>query len=160
MVLISHSADESEFSAPARQAAERLAKFGLKFTRFANGLFMDLFCQPNIPRHLRRFFWAIDIGKRQAAIPGTGTEVFIMTYSKDVAQFGVRILDENEWLELSIVSGSDATFKEILVIAERVTNSLEKLRKGDARRLSEEYTSYGGEGPVAMAAVNIGASAI
>ncbi|KAM5349727.1 hypothetical protein ACJ41O_006232 [Fusarium nematophilum] len=161
--LLTNSSGTSEMemiTALMGGAIEALKKTGLKFTRFANGMFMDYFGQPNIPTHLRPFVWAIDIGSRRAVVPGTGNGVLSLTYSKDVALFIDRLLDETEWPEFSIVSGDDITFNEIVAIAERITgdkfnvayDSLDMLKEGKATLVSEDDASYGGIDPVAMAA--------
>lgn len=143
------------------QTAKALEKSGLKYTRFAIGVFMDYFGQPHIPSHLRPFKWALDIESRRAAIPGTGNEVLSMTYSKDVARFVDRLVDEDEWPEVSIVSGSDTTLNEMVAIAERVTgdkfnvtyDSLEELKAGKATVVSKSDGSYNGIDPVMIAAI-------
>lgn len=110
--------------APILRAREALVKTGLKTTHFGNGVFMDYFGHPYIPSTLRPFKWAIDVPSRRAAIPGTGDEVVTMTYSKDVARFMARLLDDDEWPKFSRVSGADTCLNEILAIAERVTGML------------------------------------
>ena len=85
---------------------------------------MDYFGYPNIASYLRPFTWAIDFESRRAAIPGTGNERITLTYSKDVARFVNRLIDEPQWPEYCIVSGSDTTFHEMVAIAERVTGTL------------------------------------
>ncbi|KAH8654236.1 hypothetical protein BGZ61DRAFT_373790 [Ilyonectria robusta] len=146
---------------PSEYAGYALEKSGLKYTRFAIGVFMDYFGQPYIPSHLRPFKWALDIESRRAAIPGTGNEVLSMTYSKDVARFVDRLVDEDEWPEVSIVSGSDTTLNEMVAIAERVTgdkfnvtyDSLEELKAGKATVVSKSDGSYNGIDPVMIAAI-------
>lgn len=111
---------EDEFTGAGLRAAEALAKTGLKFTRVANGMFMDYF-GPSIPSHLRPFTWALNVPKRSAVIPGTGNEKFSLTYSKDVARFVDRLVDEAEWPEWSIISGADTCLNELVALAEKIT---------------------------------------
>lgn len=82
---------------------------------------MDYFGIPNIPSHLAPFIWAIDISSRRAVIPGDGNQSVSLTYSRDVARYIDRLLDEDEWPPVSIMSGSDITLNEMLAVAERVT---------------------------------------
>ncbi|KAL2876961.1 hypothetical protein SGCOL_007792 [Colletotrichum sp. CLE4] len=132
-------------------AAAALKKTGLTYTRVINGWFMDYFGMPHTPSNLTPHAWAVDIANRRAAIPGTGNEPMTMTYSVDVARFVVRMLDDTDWPEVSIISGSDTTFNKILEIAEKVTGAKfdvvydgeEKLRNGQATVWSTDY----GAGP-------------
>lgn len=143
------------------QTVEALEKSGLKYTRFAIGVVMDYFGQPHIPSHLRPFKWALDIESRRAAIPGTGNEVLSMTYSKDVARFVDRLVDEDKWPKVSIVSGSDTTLNDMVAIAERVTgdkfnvtyDSLEELKSGKATVVSKSDGPYNGMDPGMIAAI-------
>ncbi|KAH6987219.1 hypothetical protein EDB80DRAFT_756336 [Ilyonectria destructans] len=147
--------------AAAEKSSTALEKSGLKYTRFAIRVFIDYFGQPHIPSHVRPFKWALDIESRRAAIPGTGNEVFSMTYSKDVARFVDRLVDEDEWPEVSIVSGSDTTLNEMVAIAETVAggkfnvayDNLEELKAGKATMVSKSDGSYNGMDPVMIAAI-------
>lgn len=120
-MLTQKSSDTDEFHADVRRAADTLRKTGLQFTRFAIGLFMDYFGAPNIPTHLRSFVWGIDARNRQAAIPGSGNDIMTATYSKDVARYVERLLDDDVWSEWSIVSGSDFTMNQLLALVEKYT---------------------------------------
>ena len=75
---------------------------------------------PYVQTHLGDFSWAIDVFNRQAAIPGDGEAIISLTHSVDLARFMVRMLEEQEWEEFSIVVGTDITFNEFLKLAERV----------------------------------------
>ncbi|KAF4780825.1 hypothetical protein HER10_EVM0003012 [Colletotrichum scovillei] len=135
-------------------AIAALKKTGLMYTRVINGWFMDYFGMPHTPSNLHPHTWAVDIANRRAAIPGTGNEPMTLTYSVDVARFVVRMLDDTDWPEVSIISGSDTTFNEILGLAEKLTGAKfdvvydgeEKLRNGQATIWSAGY----GAGPASM----------
>ncbi|KAK1524129.1 uncharacterized protein CCOS01_09216 [Colletotrichum costaricense] len=135
-------------------AIAALRKTGLIYTRVINGWFMDYFGMPHTSSNLTTHTWAIDIANRRAAIPGTGNELMTLTYSVDVARFVVRMLDDADWPEVSIISGSDTTFNEILGLAEKLTgvkfdvvyDGEEKLRNGQATVWSAGY----GAGPASM----------
>ncbi|KAI9150457.1 Oxidoreductase BOA1 [Paramyrothecium foliicola] len=140
-----------DFTAAARQAAAALNKTGLQVTRFAIGIFMDYYGVPNVPTHLRAFVWGIDIQNRRAAIPGTGDEVWATTHSRDLARFIERLLEDEDWPEISLVSGSDVTFNQILALAKQYTgddfevtyDSYEKLSQGHATVISKDSTYDG-----------------
>ncbi|KAK1448788.1 hypothetical protein CMEL01_08103 [Colletotrichum melonis] len=144
-------------------AIAALKKTGLTYTRVINGWFMDYFGMPHTPSNLAPHTWGVDIANRRAAIPGTGNEPMTLTYSVDVARFVVRMLNDIDWPEISIISGSDTTFNEILGIAEKLTaltwsiflpgakfdvvyDGEEKLRNGQATVWSAGY----GAGPASM----------
>lgn len=112
---------EDEFTGPGLRAAKALSKSGLIFTRVANGMFMDYLGLPNVQSHLRPFNWALNVPARSAAIPGTGNEKFSVTYSKDLARFLDRLVDEDEWPEWSIISGADTCLNELVTLAEKIT---------------------------------------
>ncbi|KAF6815146.1 NmrA-like family protein [Colletotrichum plurivorum] len=146
---------------PGLRAAKVLAKSGLTFTRVASGMFLDYFGLPNIPSHLRAFQWGLNVPARTAAVPGTGNEQFSVTYSKDLARFLDRLVDETEWPEWSIISGADTSMNELVGLAEKVTGDkfdvaydpIEDLEKGKATLVFDGGASYGGMDPAMMAAM-------
>lgn len=125
--------------------AEALEKTNLQWTRIAVGFFMDYWGMPHIDTVMARFRWALDVENGAAAIPGTGNEKFSVTYTRDLAKFIVRLLDEAEWPERSAVIGQDVTFNQMLGWAEEARgtkfkvsyDSLEKLEKGEPTPLYE-----------------------
>lgn len=117
----SRETDEDEMTGPGLRAADALAEAGLTSTRVANGMVMDYFGPPNVPSRLRPFNWAVNVPARAAAIPGTGDERFSVTYSKDLARFLDRLLDEPEWQEWSIISGADTCLNELVALSEEIT---------------------------------------
>ncbi|KAI8271205.1 hypothetical protein K4K58_000083 [Colletotrichum sp. SAR11_239] len=152
---------EDAMTGPGLRAAKALAKTGLVFTRVASGMFMDYFGLPNIPSHLRPFQWGLNVPARKAAIPGNGDEQFSVTYSKDLARFLDRLLDETSWPEWSIISGTDTCMNELVSLAEKVTGDkfdvvydpVEDLQKGKATLVFEDGASYGGMDSALMAAM-------
>lgn len=128
-------------------------------------MFMDYFGLPHIRSHLRPFHWALDVPSRRAAIPGTGNELFSMTYSRDVGRFVARLMDTDEWPEYSLVSGSDASLNQIVTLVEAavgakldvVYDTLEDLKVGKATDLFPGEETYGG-GDSMDVAVMMGAS--
>ncbi|KAM6506703.1 hypothetical protein FSOLCH5_013678 [Fusarium solani] len=153
-------------SGPVLHAVKALDKSSLKYTRVAIGMFMDYMGYPHIPSHLRNFPWAFDFASRCAVISGMGNDPITMTYSKDVARFVARLVDEDEWPENSFISGSDVTQNQIVAIAEKAIgdkmtvtyDTLEDLEAGKATVLFPGE-SYGGMDPVEMTAM-VGASVV
>jgi nucleoside-diphosphate-sugar epimerase len=128
-------------------------------------MFMDYMGLPHIPSHLRNFPWAFDFPSRRAVVSGTGNELITMTYSKDLARFVARLVDEDEWSEWSFISGSDVTQNQIVAIAEKAIgdklavtyDTLEELKAGKATVLFPNEESYGGMDTMGMMAM-LGAS--
>jgi len=131
------------------ESAAALAKTELQYTRFAVGFLMDYWGMPHIDTTMARFQWAVDVENGVAAIPGTGDEKLSMTYSRDLAKFIVRLLDEKDWSEQSAVVGQDVTFNQIVGWAEAATgrkfkvsyDSVESLEEGKITPLSDEMAS-------------------
>ncbi|EEU37358.1 uncharacterized protein NECHADRAFT_51335 [Fusarium vanettenii 77-13-4] len=142
-----------------------LDKSSLKYTRIPIGIFMDYMGLPHIPSHIRNFPWAFDFPSRRAVVSGTGNEPFTMTYSKDLALFVARLIDEDEWPEWSFIGGSDVTQNQIVALAEKALgdklavthDSLEDLKVGKATVLFPSEETYGGMDPAGMMAM-LGAS--
>ncbi len=98
-----------------------LKKSNLEYIRISIGFFADYWGMPHIQSHLRPFYWGIDMANGKAVIPGSGNDKFTVTYSKDLARFIVRLLDEKEkWPERGYLAGSDISFNELLIIAENI----------------------------------------
>jgi hypothetical protein len=129
--------------------AKALAKTRLQYTRIAVGFFMDYWGMPHIDTAMTPFKWAMDVENGIACIPGTGDELLSMTYSRDLAKFIVRLLDEDEWPVQCAVIGQDVTFNQILKWVEDATgrkfkvsyDSMEKLERGEVTPLSDEMAS-------------------
>lgn len=82
---------------------------------------MDYFGLPNIESHMKPFNWALNVPGRSAAIPGTGNEQFTLAYSKDIARFLDRLVDEAEWPEWSFISGTDTCLNDLVALSEKIT---------------------------------------
>lgn len=101
-------------------AAELLKNTTLQFTRVIPGFFMDYWGMPAVRTNLQPFTFGIDISSCQAAIPGDGNDVICMTYTYDMAAFIVRLLDEEDWPEFSVIVGSQTTYNQLLQLAEEL----------------------------------------
>ena len=80
---------------------------------------MDYWGVPHLKSNLNSFPWAVVVDLKAAAIPGSGDDVLSMTYSYDLAEFILRLLDTEDWPEMSVLSGQDVTFNEVLKWAEK-----------------------------------------
>lgn len=122
-------------------SADALKRSQLKYTRFANGFFMDYWGMPDVRTDLSPLTWAIDLLNCKAAIPGDGEDVLSFTYSVDLARFLVRMLDHDEWPEFSVVVGEDMTFNQLLRLAEKIRGRVLKnicLRRHPGLNLSRQ----------------------
>lgn len=97
---------------------EAIKKTNLKYTRVVKWFFMDYWGVPYLKTYLNHFPWAIVVDQCRAGIPGSGNDILSMTYSFDLAEFIVRMLDVDEWPEISVLSGQDVTFNQLLKWAE------------------------------------------
>ncbi|ROT36480.1 nmrA-like family protein [Sodiomyces alkalinus F11] len=153
--------NEWDVSAFARPAAAALKKTGLQYTRVVVGFLMDYWGMPHIPSDMAPGVWAVDVANKRAAMPGTGNEPLTLTYSVDMAGFIARLLEVDEWPELSIISGSDTTLNELIAIAEKVRgtkfdvvyDSQEKLERNEPTMLVHE--AHGGISVEQMRQMNV-----
>lgn len=80
---------------------------------------MDYWAMPNVHSYMMPFSPGIDMSLKKAVVPGTGNDVMSMTYTIDLARFIVRLLDEPNWPKTASISGTDATFNEIIALLEK-----------------------------------------
>ena len=86
-----------------------------------NGYFLDYFGMPHCPSHMMAEGCFIDVAAKKAAIPGSGDDKVVFTYSKDVAKYVRKMVESTDkWPTISHITGDKATFNEILEIAERI----------------------------------------
>ncbi|KAF0320829.1 hypothetical protein GQ607_011913 [Colletotrichum asianum] len=131
--------------------ANAIEKSGLEYIRIYAGLFMDYWTMPNVHSYMMPFSPGIDMSLKKAVVPGTGNDVMSMTYTIDLARFIVRLLDQDNWPKTASISGSDATFNEIIALLEKYHNAkfeviyddVEKLKSGDATLVSIPDESSG-----------------
>jgi nucleoside-diphosphate-sugar epimerase len=105
-------------------AADRLKASSLKYTRVIPGFFMDYWGMPHAKTNLFPYVFGIDIANGVAAIPGDGNDVICMTYTYDLANYMVKLLELDEWPEFSVFVGDEVTYNEILAIAEDIRGRL------------------------------------
>jgi hypothetical protein len=101
-------------------AADRLKSSSLKYTRVIPGFFMDYWGMPHAKTNLYPYAFGIDISGGVAVIPGDGNDVICMTYTYDLANYMVKMLELEEWPEFSVFVGDEVTSNEILTMAEEI----------------------------------------
>lgn len=75
---------------------------------------------PHVRTNLQPYTFGIDIGSCTAAIPGDGNDVMCMTYTYDMADYMVKLLDLDEWSEFTVIVGDEVTYNQILKMAEEI----------------------------------------
>lgn len=101
---------------------EQLRQTDLEWTRFHVGYFLDYYGMPHIETHLPApFAFVFDIPNKVAAIPGSGDDVFSLTYTQDVAKFVVKALGLPKWEEETFCYGDKVTWNQVLELAEEAT---------------------------------------
>jgi hypothetical protein len=85
---------------------------------------MDYWGMPHAKTNLHPYIFGIDIAGGIAAIPGDGNDVICMTYTYDLANYMVKMLELEEWPEFSVFVGDQVTYNEILAMAEGVRGKM------------------------------------
>ncbi|GME46751.1 putative nmra-like family protein [Neofusicoccum parvum] len=116
-------------------AVEEARKTNLEFTSIYNGHFLDYFGRPHIKTYQRPLTFVLDVANKTAAIPGTGDEPIVFTYSFDVAKFVSASLDLAEWPEELFVIGDRTTWNEFVKLAEEARGTKFKVHYEDPEKL-------------------------
>jgi len=133
------------------QSIDALRKTDLEWTQIHNGLFLDYYGMPHVQTYLTPLVFVVDIANKMAAIPGaTGDEIMTFTYTKDLAKFVVASLDLPKWEQVMHCYSDNATFKELVQVAEEMTgskfnityDSVEKLQRGEITELPSHKYLY------------------
>jgi len=119
----------------ARRASvqDELRKTDLEWTGFYNGYFLDYYGLPYLKSHLQPFPFAIDIANKAAAIPGTGNEKMVFTYTYDIAKFVAEALILPHWEEETVVIGDRLSLNEFVSLAEEARGQRLSLRISPVR---------------------------
>lgn len=104
-------------------AAGTLRNSPLQFTRIILGWFLDYYCMPAVPSHLKPFSYALDFRHRKASIPGDGSAPVSFLHSNDMAEYIVAILEQDQWPEFSPLAGDRMSWNEFFGLAEEVTRA-------------------------------------
>ncbi|EOD50437.1 putative nmra-like family protein [Neofusicoccum parvum UCRNP2] len=116
-------------------AVEEARKTNLEFTSIYNGHFLDYFGRPHIKTYQGPLTFVLDVANKTAAIPGTGDEPIVFTYSFDVAKFVSASLDLAEWPEELFVIGDRTTWNEFVKLAEEARGTKFKVHYEDPEKL-------------------------
>ncbi|GME61320.1 putative nmra-like family protein [Neofusicoccum parvum] len=117
------------------EAVEEARKTNLEFTSIYNGHFLDYFGRPHIKTYQGPLTFVLDVANKTAAIPGTGDEPIVFTYSFDVAKFVSASLDLAEWPEELFVIGDRTTWNEFVKLAEEARGTKFKVHYEDPEKL-------------------------
>lgn len=118
-------------------AVEEARKTKLEFTSIYNGHFLDYFGRPHIKTYQGPLTFVLDIANKTAAIPGTGNEPIVFTYSFDVAKFVAAALDLPDWPEELFAVGDRTTWNEFLKLAEEARESKFNVHYEDPEKLKK-----------------------
>ncbi|KAJ5673773.1 hypothetical protein N7462_009212 [Penicillium macrosclerotiorum] len=121
------------------EAADLLKKTNLTYTRPVCGAFMDFLGAPHMRSNIPPIPIAVDVLNREAYIPGDGNAILTMIYSYDAATFIAKLLELDDWPEISYCAGEDITFNQVVQLAEEVCGekfkvinlNAENIDKGD-----------------------------
>lgn len=91
----------------------------LEYTVVSNGHFSDYYGYPKVKTYLKHADFLVDIANKAAAVPGSGEDKVVFTYSFDVARFVDALVNTDEkWPKQSVIIGEKITANEIVAIAE------------------------------------------
>lgn len=79
---------------------------------------MDYFGMPHIKTRMVGPPVFVDVANNVAAVPGTGNEPIVLTYSFDLARFVDGLLHLADWPQHSILIGDKLTWNEFVKLAE------------------------------------------
>ncbi|KAF2640795.1 NAD(P)-binding protein [Massarina eburnea CBS 473.64] len=139
------------FNVYREQSIAALRKTSLEWTQIYNGFYIDYYGMPHVDTYLSPFVFAIDIPNKMAALPGpTGDEIASFTYTKDLGKFVVKALTLDKWEEALWCFSENASFKDLVKIAEEVTGSkfnvthddVAKMKRGEVTELPSHLELY------------------
>ncbi|KAL5095472.1 hypothetical protein Trisim1_000247 [Trichoderma cf. simile WF8] len=116
---------------------EAVKKSGLEYTRFINGLWMNVWA-PGAPRDeevaragYKGPAFLLDINSGNITIPGDGNDIISVTDMRDVGKYAAAALDFEKWDEDSVIVGDKVTINELV----------EKIEKITGKKLDKSYVS-------------------
>ncbi|KAG4267321.1 hypothetical protein FPRO04_04933 [Fusarium proliferatum] len=113
-----------------------LSQTKLECTVVSNGHFSDYYGYPKVKTHLKHADFLVDIANKVAAVPGTGEDKVVFTYSFDVARFVDALVNTDEkWPKNSVIIGEKITANEIVAMAERVRGERFSVVHDDVKKL-------------------------
>lgn len=129
------------FKAAKCQAIKLLNEYpDLEVTEVHNGGFLDYYGMPYCDSYMLPEIPYIDIAACKAAIPGTGDEKIVLTYTKDVARCVRKMVESDEkWPAVTRLAGDFTTLNEVLEVAERVRGKL----RANQSKMTDSGTQLG-----------------
>ncbi|KAL7944918.1 NAD(P)-binding protein [Trichoderma barbatum] len=119
--------DKVAFYKPKEAVWEAVQKSGLEYTRFINGLWMNVWA-PGAPRDevgARAGYggpaFVADIHAGNVTIPGDGSGIVSVTHMQDVGKYVAAALDFDKWEADSVIVGDKFTINELVEKIEKVT---------------------------------------
>nr|XP_036589052.1 nmrA-like family protein [Colletotrichum truncatum]KAF6800694.1 nmrA-like family protein [Colletotrichum truncatum] len=121
--------------------ARALKKTNLEYIRISIGFFSDYWGMPRVKSNLKPFHWFLNMERGLAVIPGSGDDVFTVTYSEDLGRAIVALVNSEErWPKEGILRGDTISVNKLVSIAEKIRgskldviyDSVEDLKKGNA----------------------------
>ncbi|KAJ5637145.1 hypothetical protein N7490_007024 [Penicillium lividum] len=119
-------------------AADLLKTTKLIWTRPICGAFMDFIGLPCTRSNMPRMQIVLDVLHREACLPGDGNVPICMIYSFDAMTLVAKLLEVEEWSEITVCNGDDTTLAEVVRIAEEICG-----QKFDTKYLKEEDIASG-----------------
>ncbi|KAF5008664.1 hypothetical protein FDECE_5076 [Fusarium decemcellulare] len=133
-----------------RATAQELHKTSLEWTTIRVGQFADHLGIPHIKSYMNPVAINVDVANRAAAIPGSGNDLIVYTYSFDMAKFVVAALDLPKWDRDLFCYSDKTTVNQIVELAEEARgskfdvayDSVEKLNRGEMTELPSHTSVY------------------
>lgn len=129
--------DTVTFYKPKEAVWEAVQKSGLEYTRFINGLWMNVWA-PGAPRDEVRAragymgpAFMVDINEGSITIPGDGSGTMSVTNMEDVGKYAAAALDFDKWDADSVIVNERFTVNELV----------EKIEKATGKTLNKTFIS-------------------
>ncbi|KAM0304746.1 hypothetical protein ACHAPM_002858 [Fusarium culmorum] len=106
------------------EAIGMLEKTSLVYTRIANGWFLDYYGMPHWKTNLEPWLNVLNMESKWAAIPGDGGVQASFVTSQDMSRFVARLMDADEWDQISAIRGVTLSLDELLQMAEKARGKL------------------------------------
>ncbi|SCO55457.1 uncharacterized protein FFMR_12613 [Fusarium fujikuroi] len=128
-----------------------LSQTKLEYTVVSNGHFSDYYGYPKVKTDLKHADFLIDTANKAAAVPGSGENKIVFTYSFQVPRFVDALANtDKKWPKNSVVIGEKITTNEIVAIAEHVRgerfsvvhDDINKLRSLQVTQLPSHVEAY------------------
>ncbi|KAF8586851.1 NAD-P-binding protein [Ramaria rubella] len=119
---------------PKAEVADAVAKSGLEWTIYENGMFMNYFASSTKGiGYLKPLKFVVDVENGTARVPGTGDQKVTHTSAEDIGAFVAASLDLKTWPRRSGMVGETISHNEVIRIAEKLRG-----RKFEVTYVSEE----------------------